>query len=549
MSDLLQIGSSALLAYQNALATTGHNIANVNTAGYTRQRVQLDARLGLPAGGGFVGDGVSQTAVVRLSDQFLTARLQADASSVSRESVYATLTGRVDQLLSDSSTGLSGALSAFFSAVDGMAANPADPAARSALIGAANTLANRFNTLQQNLDSLQNEISGRIGQDVTEINGLTKTIADLNNRIALAQASAGGQPPNDLLDRREQAIADLAGKIGITTVRQDDGSINVYAAGGQALVLGLTANALSARPSDGDSRGGVDVYIGSGSSAVNLTARLSGGDLGGLLDAQQQAIRPAQGELGRLAVALASRFNAIHRQGLDLNGAAGQDFFGMPTPEVTAYAANAGSAGVTAGYANAGALTGEDYLLRYDGSAWHLTSQRTGAEVALSGSGTAADPLIGGGLSLAVSGSASANDRYVIRSTSTASGTLRVLIGDPAKLAAAGPGTGSGDNTNAKALAELRTQGLLDGGSASVTQAYVALVAENGAAAQQAQLRSQAQAALQKSDAAARDAAAGVNLDEEAANMLKFQKAYQAAAQIIATAQAAFDSLLLALRR
>ncbi len=549
MADLFSIGSSALLAYSNALATTSNNIANVNTPGYTRQRLELQSRVGGFSGDGVVGTGVDQVGIQRLTDQFVNARLYGDASGVGREGIFSTVAGRVDQLLSDTNTGLSGALSNFFSAMDAVSASPADPAARTALIGAANTLADRFNQLQSSFNGIETEISGRLSQDVTDVNAQAQKIADLNQRIALAQAQNPGQQPNELLDQREQAITELAGKIGVTTLAQDDGSINVFVSG-HPLVLGGAVTQLSTAAAPGDTRGRLDVYFGSGASAVPLKGQL-GGEIGGLLDSRTGVLDPAEGDLGRIAAGLSQQFNQLQAQGVDLNGVTGANFFASLSPQAQAFGSNTGSATIAATYGNVAQLTGHDYRMSYDGANWNLLDSATGGSVTLSGAGTVGNPLVGAGLSFVVSGSAVAGDSYTVRSTSAAAGQMAVAITDPAKVAAAaiGSGANSSDNTNARAMAALRSGGVLDGGTASISQAYSSLVASTGTAAQQAKFRSDAQTAIQTSDAAQRDSVSGVNLDEEAANMVRFQQAYQAAAQIIATANAAFDSLLAALRR
>jgi flagellar hook-associated protein 1 FlgK len=627
MTDLFSIGSSALLAYSNALATTSNNIANVNTPGYTRQRVELQSRIGGFSGDGAVGTGVEEVGIQRLFDQFVNARLYGDASGVGRESIFSAVAGRVDQLLSDSSTGLSGALSKFFSAMDAVSASPADPAARTALIGAANSLADRFNQLSSSFDGAEQEISGRMTQTVSQVNGLAQKIADLNQRIALATAQNPGQQPNELLDQREQAITELAGKVGVTTLAQDDGSINLFVAG-HPLVLGSTVTQLTLAATPGDSRGRLDVYFGSGTSAVPLKGSL-GGELGGLVDARSGVLDAAEGDLGRIGVALSEQFNQLQAQGIDLNGALGGNFFAALSPQTQAYGSNTGSATIAASYADVSTLSGHDYRLSFDGSNWALADLATHSSVPLSGAGTVGNPFLADGLSFVVSGSAAAGDSYLVRSTSAAAGQIQVVISDPAKIAAASPiraqaslantggattsisvadasdanlqtpatilftsattytinggpaqtftpsspiiangwslsltgapasgdqfqvlanGANSSDNSNARAMAALRSGGVLDGGSASLSQAYGSLVASTGSTAQQARFRADAQSAIQSSDLAQRDSISGVNLDEEAANMVRFQQAYQAAAQIIATANAAFDSLLSALR-
>lgn len=627
MSDLLSIGSSALLAYRRALDTTSHNIANVNTEGYTRQRVELATRAGNGSGSGYIGTGVDVATVRRINDGLVNTRLQGDTAAYARLEVYTGYAGRVDQLLSGADTSLAQPMQNFFDAANALAQNPASTAARQALIGNAQTLAARYNDTQAQLDGMQSEIDARVRTTVDEINRLSSSLAQLNERIVLAQGQFAGQPPNDLLDQRDQLIQDLAGRIGISTVSQDDGSLNVFTAGGQALVLGRQATPLS---TTGDAYQSGRLEIVHGGNAV-ITRQLSGGALGGLLDVRREVLDPARSELGRVAAGIAEAVNAQHAQGLDAYGQLGGAFFAPTTGTSLAASANSSTAEIAVGIGDLAQLSGDDYELRYLSSGWQLSDRSTGAALALSGSGTAADPLRGAGIELTLSGTAAVGDRWWLQPTANAAGQLRVAIQDPARVAAAAPlrvsaslantgnatattptavdaehasllapvsieftgsntyqlnGSGSyaytpgtpiavngwsltltgtpaagdrfdvgagavnsGDNGNARALAALSSRGVLDGGRSSLGQAQAALVAGAGLDAQQSLLRRDAQAAVQSQTRNERDSIAGVNLDEEAADLVRFQQAYQAAARVIQVADTLFQTLLQATGR
>ncbi|HVT34471.1 MAG TPA: flagellar hook-associated protein FlgK, partial [Nevskiaceae bacterium] len=238
MSDLLNIGTSALLAYRSALDTISHNIANANTDGYSRQRVDLEARPPQVAGNGYVGSGVQVQTTSRVSDSLVNQRLVADNSSYSRLDTFQQMAARADDLLSNSDTGLATPLQNFFSAMDGVAAAPASTAARQTLLSSADTLAGRFGDLSNQLSGMESDINGQLSTAVDQINQLAGSIAQLNDRIASGAGSANGNPPNDLLDQRDSLIKQLSSQIGVSTVTKTDGSVDVFAAGGQALVLG-----------------------------------------------------------------------------------------------------------------------------------------------------------------------------------------------------------------------------------------------------------------------------------------------------------------------
>lgn len=546
MSDLLSTGISALLSYRKALDTTGHNIANVNTPGYTRQRVDLVSRLGGPTGDGYVGSGVEAATVRRIADAFVGARAVSDTSAYRRAEQFEAVAAQLDSWMSDAATGPGQPLNQFFDSLNALAADPTSAAARQTVLSDARGLTSRFRSLQGQLDSVQVELNSRLRQSVQDINAAAQSIATLNQRIAQAAAAAGGQPPNDLLDQRDALLQDLAGQIGVNTTTADDGSINVFTGSGQALVLGAQSQAL----------GVADDAYGSGrlevtSSGGVVTGQLGGGALGGLLDAQREVLDPALAQLGRLAVGLTQAFNAQHQQGVDALGQDGGLFFNSITGRALAADGNSGNAQIGVGFSDVGALTGGDYLLRFDGANWQLSDATTGASISMSGSGAPGDPLVAQGLSLTVNGVPAGQDRYLIRPTALAAGQMQMAISDPANLAAAAAGSGadSSDNGNARALLGLESQGLLDSGRNSLQAAQEKLVAGIGNQARQAGIARGAQQSLLAQSVASRDAASGVNLDEEASDLVRFQQAYQAAAQVIAVADTVFQSLLAAVRR
>lgn len=627
MSDLLSIGVSGLNAYRKALDTAGHNIANVNTPGYSRQRVELGSQIGGPQGDGYIGAGVTSNTVTRLASALLTTRLQGDSSAYSRAETFAGLAARVDGWLSDSDAGLGKPMQGFLDALSGLSANPSSSAARQTLLTGADSLADRYNGLQSQLDGLDSELNQKLQQTTDEINRYAQSVAKLNESIALARGQAGGQPPNDLLDQRDALVKEIASRIGITTTEQDDGGINVFTGSGQALVLGRQANSLSTGP-DAYGSGRLELYFAGGQ---NITAQTSGGVIGGLLDFRRELLDPVRSDLGRMAAGLAQAMNDQHAQGMDANGQIGGKFFADIAGSVYPARANSGSAVVSVGLADAGALTGDDYQLSYNGASWQLLRGKDGSSVPMTGSGTAADPLRAEGLSLVVGGSAAAGDRFLLKPTAQAGSQLRLAISDPSRIAAAtpvrasaalansgsagigglsvsdasdpnllspvtiqftgansysingsgsytytpgqpiqangwslalngspasgdgftvGPNTaGSSDNGNARELAKLGSLGVLDGGRSSLTAAQAGLVAKAGSAAQQSSLQLSAQAAVRSQTETEQASLSGVSLDEEAADLIRYQQAYQAAARVIAVANEVFQSLLDAARR
>lgn len=628
MADLLSTSLSALNAFQRAIDLTGHNIANANTPGYTRQVADFSTRPGQGQGNAFIGNGVQVADIRRMYDDSLGQQVQTARTGQARFDVLSQLADRLDVLLADPTTGLNASLQSFFNAVQDVSNDPSSVPARQALLGEANGLTQRFRSLDARLNETQAELNQRVTQSVNDINRLASAIADVNDQIALAQGRGGA--PNDLLDERDGLLQELSAQIEVSTTVQDDGTTSVFIGSGQTLVIGTEVQTLAVQGSEFDPTR-LEVVYQNSSGTTALDTGLTGGMLGGLLEFRTRMLDPARQSLGETAIALSQQFNQQHQSGVDLRGALGGDFFTVPGPAVYASGNNTGSGTAAASVADLGALTGDDYVLRYDGANYTLTNASTQQAVALSGTGSAGDPFVADGLEIVVGGAPAAGDELLIRSAATAAGSIDVAITDPQAVAMALPtraqaslnnlgdarivgvavvdasdpglltpatiefvsattytvnGAGSftyvdgqpivingtqltvsgtpqagdqltiepnsgalGDNGNGLLLAGLQARGVLDGGSLSVGQNYSQLVADVGSATRQLQENLNAQNVVLESAENELLAKSGVNLDEEAANLIRFQQAYQAAAQVVSVASTLFDTLISATDR
>lgn len=541
MSDLLGLGSAALLAYRQALDVTANNISNANTEGYVRQRVELSERPG-------AAGGVMARRVARDADVLAQTRLLADTSRHARTSAYADHATRLDALFSGPDTGLASPLSAFYQSFSALAADPASTAARQQVLSQAEALGVRFAELQGQLDAESAVLQNTLQSAVDEINAASRSIAGLNLRIA--QATAQGQTPNDLLDERDRQVSSIAQHVSISRVLLPDGSVSLFLGSGQSLVVGGQSQTLSAAEGEG---GVLQLRHGTGSAAVDLTRQVSGGTLGAVFDYQREMLQPASAELGRLVAGLVTQVNTQHRMGMDADGNPGADFFQPLSVPAQPSAGNAGTALVQIEPNDPATLTADAYRLQYLAGSWTLTREPEGSAVTLSGTGTPSDPYTGPGFRLQISGSPSAGDSYTLQPVHGLAAGLRLALTDARQIAAAGTAGGSvlnsGDNTNARALAGLADAGLFSAGRISLSDAHSRFVTRTGLQTQSAGHARAATQALHAQALAENDARSGVNLDEEAADLLRWQQAYQAAAQLVATANTLFESLLGATRR
>jgi flagellar hook-associated protein 1 FlgK len=628
MPDMLGTGVSSLRALQRALDTTSHNIANVSTPGYSRQSVVFQTRQPSTIGSSWIGNGVDVNQVRRIYDQFLTAQSRSSGGNLARLDAFATQAARVDNMLGDSTNGLSSTLQSFTDALSEVSSTPGSIPARQVLLAQGNALVQRLQTYDQRLRDMSADVDTRFAGEAKEINLLSQGIASLNRQITTAEQNAG-QPPNDLLDQRDKLIDELSGKVGVTTIN-DGGSVNVFIGNGQPLVLGVNASELTTVTDPFDSEK-TQFALNTPTGTVDISRAVSGGTLGGLLDWRREMLEPARNELGRIALAVTSQINAQHREGMDLNGALGGDFFNVGGVGVTNVTSNTGAATVTATRTDVSAITGGDYVLARTATGFTLRRSDTGAAVTFTGTGTVVDPILAEGMSIVVGAGAATGDQYILHPSRDAIAGMSVAITDPAKVAAAAPirtsvtttngGTGTissgevldatnasllstanilftsattytvnggpaqaytsgsnidvngwrvqisgapstgdtftvrsnagatGDNRNVLALGDALRGGVLEGGTVSVADAVERLTAQVGLQTRTAQVNRDAEATVNQDDLDARDAVSGVNLDEEAANMLRYQQAYQASAHIISIASELFDSLIAAVRR
>nr|KAJ9620780.1 hypothetical protein H2204_012090 [Knufia peltigerae] len=626
MSSVLSTGTSALLAFQRALATTSHNVANLNTPGYSRQKVDFATATPQNYGYGDVGNGTRIVDIRRAADQLAISRLLDSGGELARLKQLSGMADRVNALFSDAATNVAGVWSNFFDTVSGLSSNAAGTADRQNMLDGGKALANRFSQLNTHLNNLNGEVNNGLMAGATEVNRLASEIAQINGAIGTNIANAAP----DLLDRRDQLISQLVGYTGGTAVIQDGGIMNVYTAGGQALVVGTTASKVTT-VADPYQPERLQLALQTQGGTITLDPKAVGGQIGGLLEFRDTVLTPAQAELGKLAVGLAETFNSTHRQGVDLYGQMGGDFFNIGTPRVTGNAGNTGTGAITASYGDLGKLEAQNIVLKFDGSNWAASRADTGASVPLTGTGTAADPLLINGVKLVVGGTPAANDRFLLQPTAGVAGSLEMAITDPSRIAAAAaikgaaalantgtgklsgvtvtdsananlrnpaaivftsattytidggppqtytPGqtisangwsfvldgvpkngdtfnitptpAGSSDNSNATKLSKVESAKAFNAGTVTLGGALGGLTTQVGAAARSAEYSLGAQQVIADQAQAARDEVSGVNLDEEAADMLRLQQAYQAASQLISTADSMFQTILGAVRR
>jgi flagellar hook-associated protein 1 FlgK len=624
VSDIFGISVTALQAFQAAINTTGNNIANASTPGYDRETVNLAANPPQSNGTVSVGGGVSVTGIGRAYSQAATNQLNQSQSALGQLNALQNYSTQLDNLLGTTSGGLSTALQSFYSAFSDVANAPTSTASRQALLSKAQSLAGSFQNTSSELDNLNQDVNTRITADVTQINSLAQAISTVNKQIQVGTAQDGGQPPNELLDQRDQLLSQLSQVVGVSTTTQADGTINVFIGNGQPLVLqGQVTQLTTVQNQYNASQLEISTAAANGNV---ISGSITSGDLGGLLAARNTVINPALNQLGQVATAISQTVNSQQAQGLDLSGQFGAPIFSVSAPIATASKLNTDATSATVSIANLGGLTSDNYVLSYAGGAYTLTDQTTSSDVTLSGNGTAGNPLTAAGLSIVLSGTPANGDTFLVQPTAAAASSFKVVMTDPSQIAAAGavqasasnantgnatisnpttldaanpnlltaatirftgpttytinggpaqaytsggnigfdgweteisgtPATGdtftvgsnvggTGDNSNALLAANQQSVGVLSNGTTSITDAVSSLITGLGAQAQEINTAQSAQSAVNSQAQASVQSVSGVNLDEEAASLLQWQQAYQAAAQALAVGSSLFTTLI-----
>ena len=324
--SLLNIGITGLRVHQTALAVTGHNIANTDTEGYSRQRVILKPNDPLFIGGNWVGAGANVANIQRIHDEFLVTQLRTDTSSFNRFDTIATNAGAINSLLADTGTGIQPVLESFFGALEKVNDDPSSTPARQVLISEGKGLVDRFNSIYDRFEDQNTIVNGQMDVLAGEITTLAASIAGLNELLVSKSSEGVSSAPSDLLDERDRLLRELAEKIDVSVSTQDDLTINVSIGNGQGLVIGNEFNRLEVGAGELDA-GRFDLFFVKGPLRENITSDLSGGELGGILEFREQVLDPSFNQLGRLAIVLSASFNQQHKLGLDLDGRFGQNFF------------------------------------------------------------------------------------------------------------------------------------------------------------------------------------------------------------------------------
>lgn len=433
MSSSLNIGARALTTNLAALQVIGNNIANVNTAGYSRQTVQTQSAGYQVLGGLYFGKGVELSNITRSHSAYLTREAQMASSVSAADSERYTRMSQLESLFPIGEEGLGAAANAMLNAWNDVASSPSDLSARVVAISRADDLAARMRDTATQLDTMANSGRLQVRTSVENINRLASDIAKLNQLVIENQGNQG--QPNDLLDQRDAALAELSQYVQISTVAADDGSVSVFVGGNQPLVLGQSANQLAVA-ADNTDPSQIQINFVQGGVSHSMAHGSLGGGLGGVMTFLKEDLPQMENLLGRMSLALSTQMNAQHALGVDLQGNAGNNFF-VPAATVagTPASTNTGTAQIHSEVTDPTALKASDYQVSFGAGGVTVTRLSDGTSNLF-----ASLPAEVDGLSFQLdSGAGAIGDSFKVRPFSSAARNMQLAIGAPNQLAVGSP--------------------------------------------------------------------------------------------------------------
>ena len=651
-SNLFSIGLSGLNAAQWGLTTTGQNISNQATPGYSVERPVYSESSGQYTGSGYLGSGVSTTTIQRQYSQYLTTELNNAQSQSGSLNTYYNLIAQLNNMVGSPTSGISSAITSYFTGMQNVANDASNPAMRQSAISNAQSLADQINAAGDQYDQLRTSVNTQIGDTVKQINTYSAQIAQLNAQIQ--SLSSQGQPPNQLLDQRDLAVSNLSQLVGVQVVQGDSG-YSVFMGNGQPLVVADKSFNLTTVTSPSDPTETAVAYAGLAGQAGTTTPQILpdsvqlGGQIGGLMTFRSQTLDPAEAQLGAIATSFAAQVNAQNSLGIDLNGNQGGALFTVGNPTIFANLKNTGGATLGASLSNPSQPVSGNYTLSYDGSNYTLTNRDTGQVVGQAANLT--NPI--GGMQFSLTGTMNAGDSFTVEPTRGALNGFALTTSDGAAIAASSPvlvskgtsntgtssvtqgtvsagytlpsttttltynsatgsisgfpvgstvtinstpptsynitaatpnvpynpamgasmtitgstinnvslqitGTpangdtftiapnpaGGKDGRNAQSISNIVTTKSMGNGTLTLTDSYANYVNDIGNQTNQIQASSKSQTSLVTQITTAQQAISGVNINEEAANLLQYQQLYQANSKVIQTAQTLFQTIL-----
>ena len=482
-ADLLNIGKSGLFTAKQSMSTTSHNIANANTEGYSRQEVRSETGIALQEGDYVLGTGAEVQSIKRSHDELVEKKLNSSITNHKFNSERTLQLSHVEEIFNEiNSEGMNKVLNRFFNSFRELSNQPENETVRTVVKENAKIVVGDFHRIQKSLDDVRASINKKISLSVDEINGLTKNIAKLNKEINIQEVSGG--MANDLRDQRDRAVRTLTEYFPISTYSDNEGQFVVSIEGVGSIVAGGLSQELSVgsmvKPG-GNSADKGDVQIFFASRpGVSMSDNIKGGILGAQLKTRNEEIGGLEKQVDELAHGLVLATNAIHRRGF-ANHPVPTDAQGNPIPNAAGRQ-----------------VTGINFFKE------PLDLKRAAEYIQLSDE----------------------------------------VESDVNNIATALEPNKPGDNRIALAVSKLQHEKVLGGGTTTFEEQYLKSVGNIGLQAGKSKIDEEQSHGILAQAKSFKERLAGVSLDEEAANMVRYQNAYEASAKVIRASDEMFKAVL-----
>lgn len=482
-ADLLNIGKSGLFTAKQSMSTTSHNIANANTEGFSRQEVRNETGPVLGEGDYVLGTGVEVQSIKRSHDELVEKKLNASITNHKFNEERTLQLGHVEEIFNEiNSDGMNKIMNRFFNSFRELSNQPDNETVRNVVKENAKIVTGDFHRIQSNLDDIRGSINKKISLTVSEVNSLTSTIAKLNKEISIQEVSGG--MANDLRDQRDRALRTLTEFFPINTYSDHEGQFVVSIEGVGSVVAGGLAQELafgSAVQSGDTSADKGDIQVFYASRpGVPITDKLKGGTLGAQLKTRNEEIVGLEKQLDELAHGLVLATNSIHRRGF-ANHPVPVDGQGNPIPNAAKQK-----------------VTGINFFKE------PLDLKRAAEYISLSDE----------------------------------------VESDVNNIAAALEANKPGDNRIALAVSKLQHEKVLGGGTTTFEEQYLKSVGNIGLQSGKSKIDEEQSHGILAQAKSFKERLAGVSLDEEAANMVRYQNAYEASAKVIRASDEMFKAVL-----
>ena len=549
--SVLNTAKLGLLSQQLAIEVTGQNIANVQTEGYSRQEVIFEATNPRNFSLGQVGTGVRVAGIERSHNEFLFSQILGEGDTLGRFQVRKDVFEQLEMLLSENNgLSLNGSLSSFFNGLQDVASNPTGLPERSSLLAEAQNLSSVFNNLGESLFQIQQNLDSAISVEVAKINSLAQEVAALNKSIHANEPTTFSA--NDLRDKRDQKVKELSEMIDLNFVDEMDGQISLTLDDGTPLVLQSTVFTL-ATSINGNNKSFLDIgVLDATGNSTNVTSSLTGGTIKGFLEMRDVEVEGLKDKLDRLAAGFIQEFNEIHQQGFGIDGSTGNNFFNPLKTTVVSNVNNTGLSTLTATNGDPSNISINKYEITFTGSnSLSLQNLTTGISSGTFTFTSGSTFNLANGFAVTISGTPAVGDSYKLSASESAAREFSVsneVLSNGNKISAGL--NSSTDGGNALALTDLQSKLVFDSvtlksGSGTFTfdEFYSSIVGTVGVQSYASRnTLSQKEGILLQLNTR-RESIAGVSIDEEMINMIKFQQAFNAAARLIGVAEEMMDKL------